>query len=48
MNVDFTRDIEKQKTKIIYTVKTSDNLDIIGLTESLKDIGKIEKVKLTD
>ena len=48
MNVDFTRDIEKQKTKIIYTVRTSDNLDIIGLTESLKDIGKIEKVKLTD
>ena len=48
MNVDFTRDIEKQKTKIIYTVKTSDNLDIIGLTEGLKEIGKIEKVKLMD
>lgn len=48
MNTDFSRDIDDQKIKIVYNVRTSDNLDIIALTENLRHIGKLEKVKLTD
>lgn len=47
-NTDFVRDMSDTKFKIVFTVKTPFDLDIINLTEGIKYIGHLEKVKMSD
>lgn len=47
-NIDFSKELDEKQIKIIYTVKVPLDLDIVNLTEGLKYIGHLGKIKMID
>lgn len=48
VSTDVMRTIGEKRTEILFVVKTPQNLDIFDLTDSIKQIGKLDQFRLTD